>query len=151
MKSIGLFLFLFIIESSISEISLDKFSINSFLQKLKTEGLYEPIRLIKDFYGENSSIIACQELNKNHNGFCKKVVTDYMPNNTYLNKLKKMRVKYLIKSINNVLEPVYVRQEEKPVSIEKLLKKVLPPEKAEEISKRIIERAKNECGILIKN
>ena len=80
MKSLTLFLILFIIESSVSKIDIGDYSIDIFKNTIKNEGLFDTILLIKTFYGTDPSIISCEELNKNHRGYCKKLVTEYMPN-----------------------------------------------------------------------
>mgnify|MGYP006873229148 CR=1 FL=1 len=80
MKSISLFLILFIVPIAIS--NLDKFSIDPFINNLKNEGLYDLISSIKDNYGEDVAIISCEELNKNHSGNCRTLVKDYIPSSS---------------------------------------------------------------------
>ncbi len=79
MKSITVFLFLFIIKSSISTMSIDAFSINPFIDMLKHEELFDIIKSSKEAYGEEFSIIFCEELNKNRCGHCKRLVKEYLP------------------------------------------------------------------------
>ena len=81
MKSLTLFLILFIIKSSVSKSNLDNYSIDVFIKTLKDEKLFEIIQSIKWFYGQDVAIISCEELNKNHCGNCKRVVIEYMPKN----------------------------------------------------------------------
>ena len=50
MKLFIRFLILFLIKSSIS-VNLDDYSINKFIDRLKVNGLYKAIQLIKEFYG----------------------------------------------------------------------------------------------------
>ena len=81
MKLITHCLILFLIKSITSEISVDDFSINPFIEDLKKNGLFEMIELIKQAYGQDVAIISCEELNENRQGNCKKLVTEYMPPN----------------------------------------------------------------------
>ena len=76
MKPIALIIILFI---NISTKYLDHYSINFFIIRLKSEGLFEIIKSIKIIYGQDVAIISCEELNKNTCGNCKRVVLDYMP------------------------------------------------------------------------
>ncbi len=70
MKLITRFLILFLIKSSIS-INLDDYSINKFKERLKENGFFEAFLLIKEVYGQDLSIITCEEINKNGYGNCK--------------------------------------------------------------------------------
>ena len=79
MKLTTIFLILFLIKSSIS-ISLEDYSIDRFKERLKENGLFETILLVKEYYGTDLSIISCEELNKSGYGNCKKLITEYMPN-----------------------------------------------------------------------
>ena len=78
MKLNSQFLLLLLIISIKSNNLLDSFSIESFKDYLKANGLFEIIQSIKYVYGQDVAIISCEELNKNYNGNCKKLVTDYM-------------------------------------------------------------------------
>ena len=90
MKLIAIFLILFLIKSSIS-ISLEDYSIDRFKERLKENGLFETILLVKEFYGTDLSIISCEELNKNGYGNCKKLITEYMPNK-FIDQAKKINI-----------------------------------------------------------
>ena len=79
MKSIILFLILFITLLTISKSIMDDFSIEPFKDKMQKEGLFDIILSIKEFYGQDIAIISCEELNKNNSGNCRKLVIDYMP------------------------------------------------------------------------
>ena len=79
MKSIILFLILFITLLTISKSIMDDFSIEPFKDKMQEEGLFDIILSIKEFYGQDIAIISCEELNKNNSGNCRKLVIDYMP------------------------------------------------------------------------
>ncbi len=79
MKSIILFLILFITLLTISKSIMDDFSIEPFKDKMQEEGLFDIILSIKEFYGQDIAIISCEELNKNNCGNCRKLVIDYMP------------------------------------------------------------------------
>ena len=79
MKSYTLFLILFIIKLSVSQSELDNYSIDSFIDNLKDEGLFDIIYSIKYSYGQDVAIISCEELSKNNSVNCKKVVLEYMP------------------------------------------------------------------------
>ena len=78
MKLNVLILVLFLIISSNSNNLLDSFSIDGFKYYLKNNGLFEIIQSIKNAYGQDVAIISCEELNRNYNGNCKKIVMDYM-------------------------------------------------------------------------
>ena len=78
MKIITHFLILVLIKSIISESLLDYFSINHFLNDLKSDGLFEIILSIKKVYGQDVAIISCEELKENGRGNCKRIVTEYM-------------------------------------------------------------------------
>ena len=67
-----------LIASFTAMINTDDYSIISFKDRMKNEGLFDLIQSIKDFYGQDVAIISCEELNKNHCGNCQKLVTDYM-------------------------------------------------------------------------
>ena len=79
MKLINHFLILFLIISLASEISIDDYSIEPFLNDLKKNGLFEIIESIKKNYCQDVAIISCEELNENRKGICKKLVIEYMP------------------------------------------------------------------------
>ena len=77
MKSINLFLILFIIPLILSD--EDSFSINTFIEELKNEGLLDIIVSIKQYFGQDIATISCEELNPNNSGNCKRLVLDYIP------------------------------------------------------------------------
>ena len=80
MKSINLFLILFIIPLILSdEKILESFTINPFIEELKNEGLLDIIVSIKQYFGQDIAIISCEELNPNNSGNCKRLVLDYIP------------------------------------------------------------------------
>jgi len=79
MKSLSLFLILFIIISSISNTELENYSVNVFIDFLKNEGTFEIILSIKKECGQDIAILSCEEINENHCGNCRKVVIYYMP------------------------------------------------------------------------
>ena len=78
MKSLTLFLVLFIIKSSVSKTKLRKYSIDPFIDNLKKDGNFTIIQSIKAKFGNDVAIISCEEIKNNHSGNCKKVVTEYM-------------------------------------------------------------------------
>ena len=79
MKLITLVLILFAIISIKSEDSLNSYSINTFIKYLKDNKLFEIIKSIKMAYGPDVAIITCEELNKNMNGICKRLVLEHLP------------------------------------------------------------------------
>jgi len=81
MKLNSLYLVLLLIISIKSNDFLDSFSIEGFKIYLKDNGLFQIIQSIKYAYGQDVAIISCEELNKNYNGNCQKLVTDYMEEN----------------------------------------------------------------------
>ena len=72
------FLVLFLIISIKSKNILDEYSIEGFKENMKKDGLFQIIQSIRYYYGLDVAIISCEELYKNHNGNCKRLVTDYM-------------------------------------------------------------------------
>ena len=74
MKSLILFLILFIIKSSISKTNLNKYSINLFIDDLKRKGDFEIIKSIKKECSTDVAIITCQVLNEGNCGQCPSVV-----------------------------------------------------------------------------
>ena len=64
MKSLPLFLFLFIIKSSVSKINYDDYSINVFIDRLQKEGTFKIIKSIKEECGSDIAILSCEELNQ---------------------------------------------------------------------------------------
>ena len=79
MKSFTLFLIILITPFT-TMVNTDDYSIDTFKERMKKEGLFDIILLIKEAYGLDLAIISCEELNKNNCGNCKKLVVDYMPN-----------------------------------------------------------------------
>ena len=80
MKLNTVFLILLLILSIKTESKLDQYSINTFMDYLKKNDLFEIIQSIKNTYGQDIAIIACEELNEKNKGNCKKLVTEYMEN-----------------------------------------------------------------------
>ena len=78
MKLITDFMILFLMISITSESLIDSFSIDHFLNNLKSNGLFEIILSIKKVYGQDVAIISCEELSENCVGNCKRLVTEYM-------------------------------------------------------------------------
>ena len=79
MKLNTLFLIPFLILSIKTDIDLDSYSIEDFIDYEKKNGLFEIIKSIKMTYGQDVAIISCEELNGNCKGNCKKLVIEYMP------------------------------------------------------------------------
>ena len=79
MKLNTLFLISFLILSIKTEINLNLYSIQAFIDHLKDTGLLEIIESIKMTYGQDVAIISCEELNKNYGGDCKRLVVEYIP------------------------------------------------------------------------
>jgi len=78
MKSLTLFLILFIIKSSVSKPYLNKYSINQFLDEMRRDGNFTIILSIKAEFGDDVAIISCEEIKINHCGNCKNAVKNYM-------------------------------------------------------------------------
>ena len=138
MKSIIIFLILFIIKSSISKTNLNDFSINLFITTLKKQGIYQTILSVKEYYGQDLSIITCEELNKNHCGNCRKLVLEYMPST--MREVNPIKRKFFFP---------YIKQYKKIPTIEKILRRNLSSKLAKLISDDIINKAK-ERGIPIR-
>ena len=142
MKSISIFLILFIIKSSISKDNIEDYSFQKFIIRLKKQGLYEKISLIKKVYGKDLSIISCEELNKNGYGNCKRLINDYMMDLTL--ERKKLRPDkdgpIDIEGRNNK----DLKTKKKWDKLYEILRKILPPEEARLKAERIIERAERE-------
>ena len=139
MKSIAIFLILFIIKSSISKDNIEDYSFEKFITRLKSEGVYEKIRLIKKALGEDLSIIFCEELIKNGYGNCKKLVKEYMPFSPLKQRLNSQSFEDREKRKNPDL-----KLKHKWDKLYEILRKILPPEKARLKAKRIIERVERE-------
>ena len=78
MKLNILFLILLLILSIKTESIYDSYSIETFMDYQKRNGLFEIIESIKKIYGQDVAIISCEEINEKNKGNCKKLVTDYM-------------------------------------------------------------------------
>ena len=78
MKLNILFLFLLLILSIKTESILDPFCIDTFIDYLKGNGLFEIIESIKKIYGQDVAIISCEELIEKNKGNCKKLIIEYM-------------------------------------------------------------------------
>ena len=80
MKLNILILILFLILSIKTGNILAPYSIEPFKEKVKKNRLFEIIKSIKETYGQDVAIIACEEINEKNKGNCKKLVTKYMNN-----------------------------------------------------------------------
>ena len=80
MKSLTLFLILFIIKSSVSQSKLKNYSVNTFISNLKSQGTFNIIKSVKFQCGDDVAIITCETINKNYSGNCKRLVIEYMDN-----------------------------------------------------------------------
>ncbi len=152
MKSISIFLLLFIIKSSISIESNDV--MKEFIKRLKKEGIFEIIQTIKNTYGIDLAIIACEEFSKNASGMCKRLIIDYMPylDNSERNEVEKkgsITDKNVMKKSGK--NRLYILSEiEKPNNYWDKLKEILStkfnPEETELYADRIITRVEQELG-----
>ena len=133
MKSITLCLIIFITILTVSKSSFDDYSISMFITNLKNEGLFEIILSIKESYGQDLAIISCEELNKNNCGNCKKIVTEYMPDQKKVRETKGFMKQSSYSKFRDV---------KKVESLSKILAKKFSPEEVVSISKRIIEKNK---------
>jgi len=127
MKSITLFLILFVIKSSVLQTNQNKYTFNTFIDKLKKEGTFEIILSIKMQIGEDVAIITCQELNKGYEAYCKKIVQYYMPNFSAKSKMNSSGVHELSK--------------DKKVDIQRILNKKFSKTRAKSINDNIIKKA----------
>ena len=106
MKSLTLFLILFIIKSSVSQSNQDSYSIYPFLALLRENGIFEIIESIKVELGEDVAIITCEEIEINLCGNCKRAVHSYMrsagpkPNGGSISKSSKVKTVTLQKILN---------------------------------------------------
>ena len=144
MKSISIFLLLFIIKLSISNSSIDEYSIHQFINRIKNEGLFETILQIKKLYGQDLSIIFCEELNKNSYDNCKRLIKEYMPSFAPNNIIKSgylIDSNTLIRNREFIIKPKYNWDK-----LKEILRGYFPPEKAELIAKNIITRVEKELG-----
>ena len=141
MKSLTLFLILFIIKSTVSQIELIKYSIDPFIDNLKKDGNFTIIESIKAEFGIDAAIISCEEIKNNHGGNCKKVVTEYMidfPTTVKFSPGPKS---------NN--EPTPNSSNDNKVALQKILNKNFTKKKAKLIYDKIIKKCKkNKINIL---
>ena len=114
-------------------INLDDYSIDKFKNSMQSEGLFDLILSIKDAYGQDVAIISCEELNKNNCGNCKKIVTEYMPDQKKVRETKGFMKQSSYSKFRDV---------KKVESLSKILAKKFSPEEVVSISKRIIEKNK---------
>ena len=121
MKLITHWLILSLIKSITSEISVDDFSIDPFIEDLKNNGLFEIIESIKQAYGQDVAIISCEELNENRKGNCEKLVTEYMPPNPHI------EIGDLVVPISNSI----MKQSCQMIFLKTELNKKFDPEKSE--------------------
>ena len=141
MNSITLFIILFIVPLTISY--MDSFSINTFIDRLKSEGLFNIIDSIKKAYGQDVAIISCEELNKNSSGNCKKLVLDYIPNYD-------IKTKRIINLSEQTQKTTFIKRsqenEEKIIKshmkteIEQILKQNLSNKKSNLMSEKILSK-----------
>ena len=154
MKSISIFILLFIIKSSISNSSIDELSISKFIYRIKKEGNFEIIKSIKKLYGQDFAIISCEELYRNTYGNCKKLITEYMPSLDYSKRKKNGRIGSIL--FHNIMKKNIANDHYKLIKLLKpndywdklreILSKKLSPEKAKLIADRIIKRVEQELG-----
>ncbi len=78
MVLISLFLILLLTLSITSENQLNNYSIDSFKDVLKEEGIFQVIESIKKAYGQDVAIISCEEIVGKCKGNCKRLVTEYI-------------------------------------------------------------------------
>ena len=126
MKLISIFLLLFIIKSSISNISIDDYSKGKLINRLKSQDIFEIILLIKKFYDPNLSIISCEELNKDGYGICKRLIKEYMPS---------FAQKKIFKPSYSLLKP-----KDKWDKLKEILSTKFSPEETKLLADRIIKR-----------
>ncbi len=112
MKSFTLFLIILII-SFTTMVNIDEYSINEFKDWMEREGLFDIILSIKNAYGQDVSIISCEELNKDNCGNWKKLVVDYMPNrNINHNSQVSILGNFMKHSKDTIIEKKKFRNEE---------------------------------------
>ena len=126
MKLISIFLLLLIIKSSISNISIDDYSKDKLINRLKSQDLFEIILLIKKFYDPKLSIISCEELNKDGYGICKRLIKEYMPS---------FAQKKIFKPSYSLLKP-----KDKWDKLKEILSTKFSPEETKLLADRIIKR-----------
>ena len=143
MKSISIFLLLFIIKSSISNESIDDYSMDRFINSLKNEGFYETILSIKKKFGQDLAIIICEELNNNSYGNCKRLVKEYMPSFPTIKIIKSDYIIYKKYNINGTLIKKTKYNWDK---LKEILRRKFSPEEAEIIAERIIARVEQGQG-----
>ena len=80
MKLNILFLILFLIFSIKTGSILDQYSIEIFKEYVKSNGLFDIIKSIKNTFGQDLAIISCEELIEKNKGNCTKLVTEYVKN-----------------------------------------------------------------------
>ena len=134
MKSIALVLFLSITTLTISNNILDNYKVNLFIISLKREGIFDIIKSIKMVYGQEAAVISYEELNINHGGDCKKVVTDYMP-----------------KPDLNVIKIQNGTSIDELIGMQRILRKKLSSEETKLIYERIVNRLQTEYIEVLNN
>ena len=138
MKLNTLFLIPFLILSIKTDIDLDSYSIEDFIDYEKKKGLFEIIKSIKMTCGQDVAIISCEELNGNCKGNCKKLVIEYMP--------KYIRNKF--HKCNEILNNSLILEKPYPNSHIERKKKLIKSitEQLKKISVKVRKRAK-ELGL----
>ena len=151
MKLINHFLILFLIISLTSEISINDYSINTFINDLKRNGLFEIIESIKKVYCQDVAIISCEELTENRKGNCKKLVTEYIPEYKCSDNKRTTIPTYKMYIRHKRWNPIMKHSCPKFDTKDKL-NKIYNPEKLESIYHGILQRiGKRPCFNLIFN
>ena len=140
MKSIKLFLILFIVPFILSD--EDSFSINSFIERLRIEGLLDIIISIKQFFGQDIAIISCEELNPNNSGNCKKLVLEYIPDYPdYPDYWDDGKIRRAFLSVSEKLSPEIIKSKIKE-QIKIILNKKFPIEESSLKADNIVSKIK---------
>ena len=149
MKSISLFLTLFITILTVSNSIFDDFSINRFITYLKNKGLFNIIQSIKVSYGDDVAIISCEELNKNNCGNCRRVVKENM--NTILGVQNEGKQKYENTKNFKYMKPnsdsKNDRDKKQKKSLKEILKEKFPPDEVNKIYNKIKAKVGNKAII----
>ena len=96
---------------------LDPYSIETFKEKVKKNGLFKIIESIKNIYGQDVAIISCEELNQKNKGNCKKLVTEYMEHDHGL-----FIPKQKIKCTKGLYLSPYIKQSNPNLAIKEILR-----------------------------
>ena len=143
MKLNTLFLIPFLILSIKTKINWDSYSIETFINYEKKKGLFEIIKSIKMIYGQDVAIITCEELNKNYNGNCQRLVTEYMtePSDIIISKGPKPTREYL-KCIEEFYYSLITNQSYQDSDIKRELQNKFNEAQIKLIYKKIMRRVK---------